>query len=430
LKIENESAGNETYFAVEDQLLGEKDSFGGAYLDDNGNLNIMVVDESNVSKSIRDYQNMINKHKSERQTVIYRTVSYSLDTMQKIIDNLMKESETLGILGAYTDQKENIIVVDYDSNSFAKEKVMKIIGDSKIVRFQNSTGLEFQAAVLKNGGKISDHSMACGARLGNTYGFITAAHSGSIGTLKFFNGNLLGAITHRNLGGSADVAFITPASSTFKSTTMFTDMTSYTAGRGSTTNPSDYAFYVSGGFLSGTSVTTYGAGSGKVTGQIIATNSSCIVSGVALNNMVRTTCVTAYGDSGGAVKVYRILSGFGYTYCAGVHCGIIISNGVTNQVYTCMSRAKAALNFYGYYDTTNATIGTCPYAEPTTNLQQGSSGNGVRWIQWWLNCKGFSLTVDGSFGPLTHNAVRTFQSHNNLSVDGIVGPLTRSKLKA
>lgn len=71
----------------------------------------------------------------------------------------------------------------------------------------------------------------------------------------------------------------------------------------------------------------------------------------------------------------------------------------------------------------------CPYAEPTKNLRRGSSGNGVRWIQWNLNQTGEKLKVDGSFGALTKAAVLRFQRTKKLTQDGIVGAKTRAALK-
>ena len=53
-----------------------------------------------------------------------------------------------------------------------------------------------------------------------------------------------------------------------------------------------------------------------------------------------------------------------------------------------------------------------PYAVPTSNLQRGSKGDGVRWVQWMLIDQGYSVGlggVDGDFGPDTEAAVRKFQ---------------------
>lgn len=55
-------------------------------------------------------------------------------------------------------------------------------------------------------------------------------------------------------------------------------------------------------------------------------------------------------------------------------------------------------------------------------------GTNVRKIQYLLRQRGFSLTVDGIFGPQTDDRVRKFQGSNQLVVDGIVGPKTWSKL--
>ena len=71
----------------------------------------------------------------------------------------------------------------------------------------------------------------------------------------------------------------------------------------------------------------------------------------------------------------------------------------------------------------------CPYTEPKTDIQFGSNGNGVKWVQWYLNKAGEKLSVDGEFGALTKAAVLRFQKKQKLLVDGIVGARTRAALK-
>jgi N-acetyl-anhydromuramyl-L-alanine amidase AmpD len=54
--------------------------------------------------------------------------------------------------------------------------------------------------------------------------------------------------------------------------------------------------------------------------------------------------------------------------------------------------------------------------------QSGSTGAQVTAVQQLLTAQGFdAVTVDGSFGPATVTAVKTFQTARGLSADGIVG---------
>ena len=69
-----------------------------------------------------------------------------------------------------------------------------------------------------------------------------------------------------------------------------------------------------------------------------------------------------------------------------------------------------------------------PYAMPTKNLKNGSTGNGVRWLQYELNTRGYQLVVDGVFGSKTEDAVRNYQNRQKMICDGIVGPATRAEL--
>jgi predicted chitinase len=69
-------------------------------------------------------------------------------------------------------------------------------------------------------------------------------------------------------------------------------------------------------------------------------------------------------------------------------------------------------------------------AYPGTVLRQGSKGTNVRTVQQRLSDLGYSLGVDGNFGPGTKRAVVAFQQDKNLGNDGAVGPATWAALWA
>lgn len=71
-----------------------------------------------------------------------------------------------------------------------------------------------------------------------------------------------------------------------------------------------------------------------------------------------------------------------------------------------------------------------PPAYPGTVLRQGSKGANVQAVQQRLSDLGYSLGVDGNFGPVTAKAVIAFQQKNNLGTDGAVGPKTWAALWA
>jgi N-acetylmuramoyl-L-alanine amidase len=61
-------------------------------------------------------------------------------------------------------------------------------------------------------------------------------------------------------------------------------------------------------------------------------------------------------------------------------------------------------------------------------LRKTSRGNLVYILQVALFARGYNIALDGIFGPGTENAVKSFQSENNLTADGIAGPRTFAAL--
>lgn len=73
--------------------------------------------------------------------------------------------------------------------------------------------------------------------------------------------------------------------------------------------------------------------------------------------------------------------------------------------------------------------GKCPYIEPIASVRNGRRGEDAKWVQWYLNKHGASLTVDGIFGTKSVTELKDFQKRKRLTVDGVCGPATRKELK-
>jgi peptidoglycan hydrolase-like protein with peptidoglycan-binding domain len=75
-------------------------------------------------------------------------------------------------------------------------------------------------------------------------------------------------------------------------------------------------------------------------------------------------------------------------------------------------------------------------AYPNQVLKVGSSGNNVKYIQTAINSihneypKIPAVTIDGSYGPATAEAIRAFQQQFGLEPDGVVGKITWDKINA
>lgn len=144
------------------------------------------------------------------------------------------------------------------------------------------------------------------------------------------------------------------------------------------------------------------------------------------------------------------------------HVGVYI--GMENGVPMCMeakginygtikSKVSATKWRYGLtfsdisysYDTSlseEATWkGSNPYTEPTVLIRKGSTGMGVKWVQYELveaglgipftyNSKKYNgVVIDGDAGKITQAAILAFQQSCKIQEDGVCGSITRKYLK-
>ncbi len=118
------------------------------------------------------------------------------------------------------------------------------------------------------------------------------------------------------------------------------------------------------------------------------------------------------GSTGSQVSaVQELLTARGYATAVDASYGPATSGKVV-----AFQRAKGL--------TADGITGAQTWKALVKQVQSGDAGGYVKAAQRLLNRFGYGLTVDGSFGPRTRDAVRSFQSAKGLAVDGIVGPIT------
>jgi peptidoglycan hydrolase-like protein with peptidoglycan-binding domain len=80
--------------------------------------------------------------------------------------------------------------------------------------------------------------------------------------------------------------------------------------------------------------------------------------------------------------------------------------------------------------TADGEVGQMTWPALIITVQRGSVGPAVFALQHNLHfAYGFSdLDIDGIFGPMTDQAVRTFQDAEHITIDGIAGPVTWNRI--
>lgn len=96
------------------------DNYGGAYIDENGILNINIVgDESSFSKE---------------PNVIYHKVKYTLVELQNALDKLTEKMQTLDIVTVGVDEEKNKVIVTVKSmDSQTVDLIKKTVSDPDLL---------------------------------------------------------------------------------------------------------------------------------------------------------------------------------------------------------------------------------------------------------------------------------------------------------
>lgn len=275
--------------------FSETPNYAGAYFKNN----VLHISTTNVAAS-ENFLNQIAISSTEAiPEVKFNEVKYTDAELLQARDFYVDNGESWGVIDAYTLPEENTVVVDVTDLSspammarayapILDNVVFNAVGESEIVE---------DATYIRGGYEIDDitqrkaFSFGCMFKWNSTgeYGFLTAAHNSvQVGDVFTYNGTQIGTAASVQNSGSIDATLIKRTN------------TSYTGSNKNGT--AGVVCTQSGSPIVGDTLTLFGKTTGSSTGTI---TSITLKSSSGLTNLIKSTCISQSGDSGGALIASR-----------------------------------------------------------------------------------------------------------------------------
>ncbi|WP_339813110.1 hypothetical protein [Zunongwangia profunda] len=318
------------------------DYYGGAYIEQNGQLVVLINGEMGLGKQA--VTAIIGNGNIE-----FKKADYSFARLTEIMNSLNEfvlSKKNIAVSDNFKTfsliDKENRIVVELDDYSDQKIfEFRKSVLNSPAIVFTKSSGKTELEAQLEPGCKAAKNSS--GTSYGsfgfrakrnsdNVAGMVTAGHVIGVGQTLYYGGTAIGTCSASQQSGSVDAAFI-PIS----------NPTSYTPSNTLCTTSSSILSTSTSLPGAGTIVNKRGITTGRTSGSITSTNATTTTTaGITYTNLTSAGYSSSGGDSGGIVYTY--ISSTGTLYTVGVHLG---SNS-SNAFFSKASNVLADLGLYRY----------------------------------------------------------------------------------
>lgn len=311
--LERQSESAEHYQELQDMLsvsAYSNDSFtenyGGAYIDDNGNLVVYLKDTDS---------NSINRLREIDTEVIVKPCQYSFNELTGIMNQLndYKLNGTDEFANEFNYYKlsdsENKIIVELEE--LTDENIAKFkdkVCDSESITFEQATDDGVEEVDINAGSEITSSSSSASvgyrAKRNGVAGIVTASHFVKSGDIVTANGSTIGSCDASVYSGAVDAAFVKVTNGT---------PTNTINGMGTTLSTTISEPGV------GTVINKRGMKTESTSGKIVSTNASWTINGVTFTNLTSATYNSDSGDSGGIV--YSYVSSTGTRLTLGIHKG-------------------------------------------------------------------------------------------------------------
>ena len=295
-----DSLQTSTYSRSTNQQALTPHNYGGAFIDDNGFLNI----------NLKDSSFFLEKEASriaDNDTLIFHNASYSLSELTDVYDYLKNSLFELSIKEVYISETKNRIVLSVE-DKFAFINQIKNYIDINILHF-NEENFTFENSAtydLKGGEAITCNSSSstlsfCAEDTNGKPGIVVSGHGVDAVGDSVYNssGVKIGTVTKRYFTGLNDCAFVEIKNrlfTKFNPTYLLSD------------NTGVWSWLPESCLPEGAQLTKYGAYGGIRSGEVISNSATMSYGGLACVDMVKTSIYSIAGDSGAPV-VKKTLSG-------------------------------------------------------------------------------------------------------------------------
>lgn len=296
--------------------------YGGAYIDDNGELVVLVTEITNsINSKVRQATDYSPQVSTELCEVSYNEMCYVIDFLTDKMDELRNQGVVIESIR--DDIINGNVVIAIVNLTYEKEQAIRKMIDCDFLKFENSTGFNDEATNVSGGYRLArgtHYSTASfAATLNGKNGLVVSGHGfPSVGNAAYYNGVKIGEVSktaYKN-NSKADASFV-PATGNVTITAVL----------------KNGGHIMSGSMLDppvNSTVYMYGAKSGLTSGKITSINyTSNYKDGTVIVKQCLATYSSQDGDSGAPILYYEGNYG-GKTYYTirGIHTGSASSGKV------------------------------------------------------------------------------------------------------
>lgn len=277
--------------------------YGGSFIDDDGNLNVMLTKniklDDNIEKVLSNVSKIECKYSYAELSEVVDIVTIAMDNVDVKRSKGSEKSYYQDIMGSALNDEENVVEVYIKNLNDEKTEWFKNnVCDSDCILLKSSTSNATEEANT-SGQKLSNDSYSFSGAFrvkrtndsGLHYGFITCGHGNSVGsTIYGYDNKKIGTVKLHKYGGAYDMSYVEMSSKDNFSNTITGSPYTLKSTNDDISTP-----------VVGQGAYIFATHNKNVGGKVTSTKVSFKYNNVTFSNMIGANYSSQSGDSGGLI---------------------------------------------------------------------------------------------------------------------------------